>query len=85
MEGTIHSHRRGLHAQHMYQYVITVSGVETREKAQALCGKKLTWKTATKKPLVGTVTHVHGNKGAILGRFASGLPGQALGTKVAIA
>ncbi len=84
MEGTIHSHRRGLHAEHRHQYVITVPGVETREKAQGLCGKKLTWKTSTKKPLVGTVTHVHGNKGALLGRFDSGLPGQALGTKVVI-
>ncbi|MDE1798199.1 MAG: 50S ribosomal protein L35ae [Candidatus Micrarchaeota archaeon] len=85
MEGTIHSYRRGLHDEHRHQYVITVSGVETRAKAQALCGKKLTWKSSTKKPVVGTVSHVHGNKGAILGRFSSGLPGQALGTKVAIA
>ena len=84
MEGTIQSHRRGLHDQHEHQYVITVTGVDTRAKAQVLCGKKLTWTSSTKKPLVGAVTHVHGNKGAILGRFEGGLPGQALGTKVVI-
>ncbi|MFA5106084.1 MAG: 50S ribosomal protein L35ae [Candidatus Micrarchaeia archaeon] len=85
MEGVIVNYRRSLHNARTNQYVVEVAGIATKEKAAALAGKKVVWTCADKSKKIGKVTHAHGNKGKVLARFESGLPGSAVGTKVSIA
>ena len=84
MKGVIVNYRRGRHTQNPHQMIIKVEGVESREEAQKLVGKSVVWKTPGGKEIVGRITAVHGNKGAVRARFERGLPGQALGTEVEI-
>jgi len=84
MKGRIVNYRRGLHTQHTNQFVVEVDGVESKEKAGTLLGRRVAYKTVTGKELVGSVSKVHGNNGAVLVRFEHGLPGQAIGASVEI-
>ncbi len=82
MKGKLVNYRRGVHTEYTNQYVIEVEGVSDKAKAESLAGKKVTWTTSTGKPIVGKISHAHGNKGAVLARFEKGLPGQAIGTEI---
>ncbi|HLD42304.1 MAG TPA: 50S ribosomal protein L35ae [archaeon] len=82
MKATILSFRRGRHTQRTNQFLVEAEGVDSREKAVKLVGKKIVWKSPAGKRLICTVTNLHGNKGVLRVRFSKGLPGQALGTKV---
>ena len=84
MEGVISNYRRGNRTQHTDQYIILIDGVEKKAKADSLTGKKVVWKTSSGNEIVGKIAKAHGNKGAVLVKFNRGLPGQAVGTKVAI-
>ena len=84
MEGTISNFRSGRHHQNDRQMIIIVKGIETKEKAQSLVGKKVTWKSPAGKELTGKISAVHGNKGAVRAIFDTGMPGQSVGTKVKI-
>jgi len=48
-----------------------------------LIGKKVVYNTG-KKDINGEITSAHGNSGALLIRFETGMPGQAIGKKVII-
>ena len=47
-------------------------------------GKKVIWKTSAGKQMVGQITNIHGNTGALRVRFDTGMPGQSIGSKVVI-
>ena len=64
--------------------VIVVPDVDDREKAASLGGKKVSWKSPSGKELVGKVAAAHGNSGAIIAIFDTGMPGQSIGQKVLI-
>ena len=83
MEGVIVNFRQGKHTQKDNQMVITVSGYD-KEKAKALVGKKVVWKSPAGKELKGKISAVHGNKGAVRAIFETGMPGQAIRSKVKI-
>jgi len=82
MEARIVSYRRGKHTEYTNQYIITIEGVNNKNDAVKYVGRKVVWKTATGKEMVGKVTNTHGNGGALLVRFEKGLPGQVLGSTV---
>ncbi len=86
MEGIIVNYRRGRKTQTTNQMVILASGVEDKDKAKALVGKKVIYTCTgkTKKEIVGKITAIHGGKGAVRALFETGMPGQAIGTKVRI-
>lgn len=84
MEGLILSYRRGKHKQNVNQMLIEVEGIDSREKAEKILGKKLVWKTPSGKEIKGEIIGLHGNKGIVRAKFERNLPGQALGTKVQI-
>ncbi len=65
------------------QMIIQPEGVESREAAAKLAGKKVTWNTG-KRALHGEVASAHGKKGALRVRFETGMPGQCLGQEVQI-
>jgi len=84
MEGVIVHFRGSRRVKRTNQMVLQVNGVDSREKASKLVGKKVVWKTSAGKQMTGQITNIHGNSGALRVRFDTGLPGQSIGTKVAI-
>jgi len=64
--------------------VIKVEGIDKKEKAKALVGKSVVWKSPANKELKGKIAATHGNKGAVRAIFETGMPGQSLGTKIEI-
>lgn len=87
MEGVIVNYKRGKRTQDDNQMIVTTEGVDSREKAEKLVGKKVVWKTPAKKDakeIKGEVRSAHGNKGALRVLFETGMPGQAIGQKVSI-
>ena len=84
MKGTVCNFRRGKHTQTPKHMIIEVKGVDSREKAAKLLGKKVVWTSPSGKKLQGEIKSAHGNKGALRAIFEHGLPGQSLGSQVDI-
>ena len=82
MEATIVNYRQGRHHVTPNQMILDIPGVKTREDAEKLVGKKVTWTSPAKKDILGKITGAHGNKGAVKVLFEKGMPGQAFGNKV---
>ena len=83
MEGTIVNYRRNSTGQTQNHLVISVSGVDNKDKAKSFVGKKAVYNTG-KKDIIGKINAIHGNSGALRAVFETGIPGQALGKKVKI-
>ena len=84
MEGVIVNFRGSRRVKKGNHMIVEVRGVESKEKASQLVGKKVEWKTSAGRILSGKVASVHGNSGALRVIFETGMPGQSIGTKVAI-
>lgn len=85
MKGVIVNFKGGRHTQIGNQMIVKVEGVDSKDKAKNLVGKKVSWKTPGKdKTMTGEVRSAHGNSGAIRVLFERGMPGQAVGQKVDI-
>ena len=84
MEGTIVNFRGSRRVKRSNQMIVQVSGIDNKDKAQELVGKKVVWKTSGGKQMTGQITLPHGSNGALRVRFETGMPGQCIGTKVAI-
>ncbi len=87
MEGTIVNFRRGVETVKGNQMIVKAPGVDDKEAAAKLVGKKVTWKSPGKqeKVITGEVRGAHGNSGCVRVLFETGMPGQAIGKKVQIA
>ena len=85
MEAMIINYRRGRKTQTTNQMVLLVPGY-TKEKAKSLVGKSViyTCEGKDKKQIKGTISAVHGNSGAVRALFETGMPGQAIGSKVEV-
>lgn len=83
MEGIISSYRRGRKTQTMNQMIVIVPEYD-KEKSKSLIGKSVTYACVgkEKKEIRGTVSAIHGNKGAVRVHFERGMPGQAIGDRV---
>lgn len=66
--------------------IIGVEGVDSREKAEKLVGKIVSWFSPgkEKKEIKGEIRSAHGNSGAVRAIFETGMPGQSVGQKVKI-
>jgi large subunit ribosomal protein L35Ae len=86
MKGTIANFRRGRHTVYHTHMIIHPEGIDSREKASGLVGKKVVWQAPgkQKKQLTGKVASAHGGKGAVRVIFETGMPGQSLGKEVEI-
>lgn len=84
MEAQITSFRRGRKTQYNNQMIIQAKGIDNKEKAAALVGKKVVWTSPAKKEIKGEVRSTHGGKGAVRVLFEKGMPGQSVGDKVSI-
>ena len=84
MEGVIVHFRGSRRVKRGNQMIVQISSIDNKEKASNLVGKKVVWKTSAGKQMTGQITAAHGNSGALRVRFDSGMPGQSIGTKVAV-
>ena len=84
MEGVIVHFRGSRRVKRSNQMIVQVGSIDDKEKASKLVGKKVVWKTSAGKPINGKVASAHGNSGALRVIFETGMPGQSLGTKVAL-
>ena len=75
--------RQGHHHQNNKQMVLKVA--ETAEAAEKVIGKTASWTSPSGKVIQGKISALHGRKGNVRVIFEEkGLPGQALGQKIAI-
>jgi large subunit ribosomal protein L35Ae len=86
MEGLILNFRRNRHSTYPNHMIISVEGVDNREKAEKLVGKKISWLSPgkEKKEIKGEIRAAHGNSGALRVIFEKGMPGQSIGYKIKI-
>jgi large subunit ribosomal protein L35Ae len=84
MKATIVNFRVGRHTKYDNHMIIIAEGVDSKEKAEKLIGKKVIWKSPAGKELKGEVKVVHGAKGAVRAIFETGMPGQSVGKSVSI-
>jgi len=84
MEGIIVNFRGGRHTQSSNQMIAKVTGVDKKEDAEKLVGKKAVWKSPAGKELKGEIKAAHGNKGAVRIIFETGMPGQSVSGKISI-
>lgn len=83
MQGKITSFRRSIKRTSQKHMIISVDGVTSKDAAEKLVGKKVTYNTG-KKDMHGKVASPHGAKGAVRAIFETGMPGQAIGGHVKI-
>ncbi|MDF1538725.1 MAG: 50S ribosomal protein L35ae [Candidatus Thorarchaeota archaeon] len=81
-KGVVTSYRRGKHLQHTNQVILIFDEIGSRSEAATLVGRKVKWIGENEKEFLGKVLGVHGNSGAVRGKFRTNLPGQAIGTPV---
>ncbi len=84
MEGVIVNFRQGMHTQHNTQMIVQPAGITSLDKAKALVGKVVVWKSPASREIKGKVAMQHGRNGAVRVIFEKGLPGQSVGQKVLI-
>jgi len=84
MKGVIKNYRRGRHNANERQLVLEIDGVTSKEKAYALVGSRVEWKSPSGKVFSGTITSAHGNSGAVRAIFQKGLPGQCIGQEALV-
>ena len=84
MDATIVNFRGSRRIKSHNQMIIEVNGVDNKEKASKIVGKKAIWKSSAGKAINGKVSSVHGNSGALRVIFEKGMPGQSIGQKVSV-
>jgi len=85
-QATVLSFRRGRHTQRTNQFLLGISGVDSRAKASQYIGRRVVWTAPGKarKEIHGKISKEHGRNGVVRARFNRGLPGTAIREKVRI-
>ncbi|MFH1456124.1 MAG: 50S ribosomal protein L35ae [archaeon] len=84
MEAIVNNFRQGRHTHSPRHCILTMEGVDNKEKAAKLIGKEVSWTSSSGKILSGKIASTHGNSGAVRAVFEHGLPGQAIGKKIEV-
>ena len=84
MDALIANFRLGRHTKSNNHMILIVASIDTKEAAEKLVDKKVTWKSPAGKEINGRIASSHGNKGALRAIFETGMPGQAIGQKMVI-
>ena len=82
MEGIIVNFRGSRRVKKGNHMIVEVNGVDDKEKASKLVGKKVVWKSPAGKQISGKIASAHGNSGALRVIFETGMPGQSVGSEV---
>ncbi len=78
LKALIVSYTRSKERQHSNHMILKPLGIESREQAAQLIGRRVVWKSPTGRRLIGKITRTHGTQGEVKARFETPLPGQAL-------
>lgn len=78
------SYRRGRFTQRNKQILIKIEGINSRNEAASFIGRKIIWKSKTKKTITGKIVSIHGRNGIVRVNLKKGLPGQAVGSQITI-
>lgn len=84
MKGVIVNFRGSHHRQNHRQMILQFHGVSNAEKASALIGKDIVFKTQAGNQIKGAISAIHGRNGALRAIFEKGMPGQSLGKEVTV-
>ena len=84
MEAIVINYRGSVRVKNNRQMILEVNGIDSKDKAAKLVGKKVVFTTPGKKQMVGVISAPHGNNGALRAKWETGMPGQAIGSKVKI-
>ena len=84
MDGKIIQFRRGRKTITEKHFLIEIKGISNREEAGKLIGKEVVWSSPAGKKIKGKISAPHGSKGLVRAIFETGLPGQAVTTKLEI-
>ena len=84
MDAVIVNFRGSRRAKSHNQMIVEVSDINSKENAGKLVGKNVVWKSPAQKQIKGKIASAHGNSGALRVVFETGMPGQAIGSKVMI-
>jgi len=82
VSGVINNFRIGRKTKSPNQMIVIVDGVESKDGATKLVGKKVVYTTESGKKMTGAIASPHGIKGSVRVIFETGMPGQAIGKKV---
>jgi large subunit ribosomal protein L35Ae len=83
MEGKVDQFRRGRHVYKEKHFILDF-GLTKKQEAEKLVGKEVEWLSSAGKSIKGKISSAHGNSGKVRAIFESGLPGQALTTRVIV-
>ena len=83
IHGTVTNYRRGPRTQRNKELILLILGVKSRRDASKFIGRRVECRLSG-KILRGKIVKAHGRAGGVLVRFNSGVPGQIIGSKVAI-
>lgn len=84
MKAVIANYRRSRTRQYPNQVIIE-SDATSREEANGLIGKSVTWTSPAGTSIEGKIVAAHGGKGAVRAIMVRGLPGQSIGEHITIA
>jgi len=84
VHGRIVNYRTGPKSQTSRECLIEFEAVDSASLAGKLVGQKVTWTNGSTK-FVGKIMGAHGRNGTVRVKFAHGVPGQAIGTRVELA
>jgi large subunit ribosomal protein L35Ae len=85
MEAVIANYRRSRTRQYPNQVIIETDAADSRESAEKLVGKKVSWTSPAGVVIEGSIVAAHGGKGAVRAIMERGLPGQSLGQPIVVA
>lgn len=85
MHAIIANYRRSRTRQYPNHVIIEADGVDSKEAAEKLVGKKVTWTSPAGTKVEGEIVAAHGGKGAVRAIMERGLPGQSLGGPIQVA
>jgi len=83
-KGKVIQFRRGRHVIHKRHFILEIDGVSTKEQAEKMAGKEVSWKSPAGKEIKGKISAAHGNNGMVRAIFEKGLPGQAVTTPIEV-
>jgi large subunit ribosomal protein L35Ae len=84
VDGKVVQFRRGRKTIIERHFLIEINGVDSKEKAEKFIGKEVVWTSPANKKIKGKVSGAHGSHGLVRAIFETGLPGQAVTTKVVV-
>jgi len=77
-------YRGGKSTQYNKYALIRVENVENKREVAVYIGRKAVWHSKSGSRLIGRVVSIHGRGGTLEVRFRKGLPGEAVGTEIAL-